>query len=79
MKKRPRQELARLGLEAHSGRILHDTGGDMMGRGAYACPECLSALRLDKRMQRAFRNRAKQICVADVPVLKNNLNRGADD
>ncbi|MDR3553893.1 MAG: YlxR family protein [Syntrophobacteraceae bacterium] len=70
MRKRPKGELARLGLDAHSGRVVEDTRATMPGRGAYACRECLPRLRLDRRMQRAFRNRAKQVCVTDVPILE---------
>ncbi len=70
MRKRPKVELARIGLDVESGRILEDSRGKMKGRGAYACRECLPGLRLDRRMQRAFRNRAREICVLEVPLLK---------
>lgn len=65
MRKRPKAELARLGLDAENGRILEDRRGKMTGRGGYACRECLPGLRLDRRIQRAFRNRAKEICVPE--------------
>ena len=64
MRKRPKTELARLGLESESGHVLLDLDGKMKGRGGYACRECLPGLRLDKRIQRAFRNAVKQLCVA---------------
>lgn len=61
MKKKPKGELIRLGLDRGSGSVLVDASGRMKGRGGYACPECLPRLRLDKRVQRAFRNGAKQL------------------
>ncbi|MGC9194581.1 MAG: DUF448 domain-containing protein [Syntrophobacteraceae bacterium] len=70
MRKRPRVELIRLGLDAENGRVLEDRQAKMKGRGAYACCECLCALRLDRRMQRAFRNRAREVCVLNVPHLE---------
>ena len=71
MRKKPKGELVRLGLEAQTGRVLIDTRGNMEGRGGYACPECLPDLRLNRRIQRAFRNRAKQLCVVqELPLEK---------
>ena len=64
MRKKPKGELVRLGLDPESGHVLTDPGGRMNGRGGYACRQCLPDLRFDKRIQRAFRNRAKQLCVA---------------
>ncbi len=63
MRKKPKGELVRLGLDPESGRVLTDPRGRMKGRGGYACRECLPDLRLHRRIQRAFRNRAKQLCV----------------
>jgi len=63
MSKKPKNELVRLGLDAKSGRVVTDPRGRMEGRGGYACRECVTELRLDKRIQRAFRNRAEQLCV----------------
>jgi len=63
MRKRPKWELVRLGLDSKSGRVLLDPAGRMKGRGGYACRKCVPDLRMDKRMQRAFRNGAKQLCV----------------
>ncbi|MGC8491216.1 MAG: DUF448 domain-containing protein [Syntrophobacteraceae bacterium] len=71
--KRPKAELARLGLDAQSGRIVEDPRAKCTGRGAYACRECLPGLRLDRRLQRAFRNKAKEI---NVPKGPKNENRG---
>jgi predicted RNA-binding protein YlxR (DUF448 family) len=63
MGKKPKKELMRLGLDEQSGRILTDPRGRMTGRGGYACRGCLADLRLDKRVRRAFRHRANQLCV----------------
>jgi predicted RNA-binding protein YlxR (DUF448 family) len=63
MRKRPKVELVRLGLDSQSGRVLLDPRARMKGRGGYACRECVPDLRLDKRIRRAFRNGAKQLCV----------------
>ena len=63
MRKKPKGELVRLGLDPESGRVLMDTKATMKGRGGYACRECLPDLRLNRRIQRAFRNGAKQLCV----------------
>jgi hypothetical protein len=60
--KKPKAELTRLGLDLENGRLLVDAGSRMKGRGGYACLECLPNLRLDKRLQRAFRNRVRQLC-----------------
>ena len=67
MRKRPKGELVRLGLDLESGRILTDARGIMKGRGGYACRECLPNLRFDRRIQRAFRYNAKQLCAAQDP------------
>ncbi len=61
MRKRPKEELIRLGLDSETGRVAQDSKGQMHGRGGYACKECLPNLRLNKRIQRAFRNRAKEL------------------
>ena len=63
MRKKPKGELVRLGLDPESGRVLIDAKGTMEGRGGYACRECLPDLRLNRRIQRAFRNAAKQLFV----------------
>ena len=70
MRKKPKGELVRLVLDADSGHVLADITGRMKGRGGYACPECLPGLRLNKRLQRAFRNGAKQLCVTQDLLLK---------
>ncbi|MCE5335285.1 MAG: YlxR family protein [Desulfobacteraceae bacterium] len=57
-KKRPRAELVRLALAPGTSSVVIDPGGSMTGRGGYACRECLPNLRLNKRVQRAFRNKA---------------------
>ncbi|MFZ0944380.1 MAG: YlxR family protein [Syntrophobacteraceae bacterium] len=63
MRKKPKGELVRLGLDPESGRVLMDIKATMKGRGGYACLECLPDLRLNRRIQRAFRNGAKQLFV----------------
>jgi len=70
MRKKPKGELVRLVLDTVSGRVLADSTGRMKGRGGYACRECLPGLRLNKRLQRAFRNGAKELCVAEDLTIK---------
>ena len=70
MRKKSKGELVRLVLDPESGRVLADITGRMKGRGGYACRECLPYLRLNKLLQRAFRNGAKQLCVAQDLLLK---------
>ena len=65
MRKRPKEELVRLGLDPETGRVAPDVKGRMQGRGGYACRECLPNLRLNKRIQRAFRNRAKELYLGE--------------
>ena len=65
MRKKPKGELIRLALDAGSGRVLADVTGRMEGRGGYVCPECLPDLRLNKRLQRAFRNGVKQLSLTE--------------
>ncbi|MDR3568534.1 MAG: YlxR family protein [Syntrophobacteraceae bacterium] len=69
-RKSPRRNLVRLGLDAQSGQIVVDVRATMKGRGAYVCPECLPDLRADRRMERAFKNRAKEIRVPDISGFK---------
>lgn len=71
MCKKPKSELVRLGMDRESGRIVMDGWAKMEGRGGYACRECLPGLRFDRRVQRAFRNRARGLCVAqELPLEK---------
>ena len=56
----------RLGLDPESGVLSIDGPGKMEGRGGYCCPECITELRLDKRIRRAFRNRVRQLVVRDL-------------
>ncbi|MFZ2448848.1 MAG: YlxR family protein [Syntrophobacteraceae bacterium] len=63
MSKRPGPDMVRLALEAETGRVVPDVGRRMQGRGAYACAECLDNLRLNKRVQRAFRGAARELCL----------------
>ncbi len=57
-KRRPKYELIRLALD-NDGMIIVDTNYKKPGRGAYVCPECKGALKWGKRLQWAFRNKAK--------------------
>ena len=70
MKKKPKRDLVRLGLNPENGFVVIDTGGSMKGRGAYACRKCLPGLRFGKRVLHAFRNMAKQIYMVHDPVHK---------
>jgi predicted RNA-binding protein YlxR (DUF448 family) len=75
MRKKPKGELVRLFLDPESGLVLIDAKATMEGRGGYACRECLPDLRLNRRIQRAFRNGVKQLCVAqDIDIKEINLN-----
>lgn len=59
--KRPRRELIRLVVEPATGCVVRDDRQAMRGRGGYACPECIKGLRLNKRVQRAFRGAAREL------------------
>jgi predicted RNA-binding protein YlxR (DUF448 family) len=61
MSKKPKGELIRLCLDPGSGWVLIDVHARMKGRGGYACRECLPGLRLNRRIQKAFRNGARQL------------------
>jgi predicted RNA-binding protein YlxR (DUF448 family) len=65
MRKKPKVDLIRLCLDSETGRVLADIPGRMKGRGGYACRECLPDLRLNKRIQRAFRNGAGKLCLTE--------------
>ena len=65
MRKKPKGELIRLYLDPVSGRVLPDIPAREKGRGGYACPECLPGLRLNRRIQRAFRNGARQLSLTE--------------
>ena len=56
--KQPKAMLLRLVLQQQW--VTEDLEQIMPGRGAYVCPNsvCLSRLRFDKRLQRAFRGKA---------------------
>ncbi len=63
--KRPKTALLRLALMEQ--QIIEDPKHVLPGRGAYVCQrqDCMRQLQFDKRLQRAFRGKAKQI-VQDV-------------
>ncbi|WP_170180123.1 YlxR family protein [Desulfoglaeba alkanexedens] len=56
--RRPKTALIRLALDS-GGLVTVDPGQRAPGRGAYTCPSCLPELRFDRRIQRAFRQRAQ--------------------
>ncbi len=62
-KRRPKYELIRLALD-RDGMIIVDTDYRKPGRGAYVCPECKDSLKWGKRLQRAFRGKAKGLKIA---------------
>ena len=63
MKKRAKQELVRLALDKATECVVPDPRQRMKGRGGYACPECLGKLRFNRRVQRAFRGVARELCL----------------
>ncbi len=63
--RKPRAELIRLGLDPVKGCVVFDAKGQMPGRGGYVCRQCIDGLRFNKRIQRAFRNRAKGLCLRE--------------
>jgi len=68
-RKSPKHALLRLALRGPN--IAADPGQSMDGRGAYVCPkpDCLHRLRFDKRMQRAFRGKARGLSQKDIQLL----------
>jgi predicted RNA-binding protein YlxR (DUF448 family) len=53
--------LLRVALDSNGDFLVLDQSQRLKGRGAYICPDCLPQFRFTKRVQRAFRNRAKQM------------------
>jgi predicted RNA-binding protein YlxR (DUF448 family) len=53
--------LLRLALAPETGIVVPDPKQTLSGRGAYVCFPCAGRLRFDKRVQRAFRNRASEL------------------
>jgi predicted RNA-binding protein YlxR (DUF448 family) len=58
---KPKQSLLRIALDSEGNSLVLDQSQRMKGRGAYVCPDCLPQFRFTKRVQKAFRNRAKQM------------------
>lgn len=58
--------LVRIAMDPEEKVLLLDHSHRLHGRGAYTCPECLPQLRFSKRLQRAFKNKAKGLA-GDVP------------
>jgi len=48
-----------MGLDPETKCIVPDRDRRLAGRGAYVCPDCLPRLRLTKRVQKAFRDKAE--------------------
>lgn len=65
MGRKSRVELIRLGLDPVKACVVIDAKGQMPGRGGYVCRQCIDGLRFNKRIQRAFRNRAKELCLRE--------------
>jgi len=57
-RKSSKWELRRLALD-RDGFVVIDAKQAMQGRGAYCCEDCLGSLKWDKKLQRAFRGKAK--------------------
>ncbi|NLJ28608.1 MAG: YlxR family protein [Deltaproteobacteria bacterium] len=59
-RKEPKFALLRMALDFEEKKfIVLDRDQCLEGRGAYVCPGCLPRLRFTKRVQKAFRNKAK--------------------
>jgi predicted RNA-binding protein YlxR (DUF448 family) len=61
--KKPKKDLVRLVVDPATGAVVSDAEQSLEGRGAYACRECMPELRLNKRVQRAFRKEVKELRV----------------
>jgi predicted RNA-binding protein YlxR (DUF448 family) len=74
-RKGPKHELLRLALTGPN--IAPDLTQSVEGRGAYVCPksDCLQQLRFDKRMQRAFRGKARGLSQKDIQLLSGDAVR----
>ncbi|NLI83342.1 MAG: DUF448 domain-containing protein [Deltaproteobacteria bacterium] len=57
--KRAKRTLVRIAVDRENQTPFVDSKQRAPGRGVYVCPECLLRLGYDKKMQRAFRHRAK--------------------
>jgi predicted RNA-binding protein YlxR (DUF448 family) len=74
-RKSPKHALLRLALRGPD--IAADPTQSMDGRGAYVCPkpDCLHHLRFDKRMQRAFRGKARGLSQQDIQQWSSDAER----
>ncbi len=63
--KKPRQSLTRLCVDPTDGLVFVDLKGCYSGRGAYACEGCIPHLRMNPRIRKAFRNKAKGLKTQD--------------
>jgi uncharacterized protein len=74
-RKSPKQQLLRLALVGPD--IVPDPRQLAQGRGAYVCPksDCLHHLRFDKRMQRAFRGKARGLAQKYIQQLFADLDQ----
>lgn len=64
--RKPKPSLLRMALDCESACIVMDLRQRLPGRGAYVCPGCLPELKFTKRVQRAFRNRARGLAAQPV-------------
>jgi predicted RNA-binding protein YlxR (DUF448 family) len=60
--RKPKRALVRLVIDVPDRIITPDRGQCGDGRGAYVCPDCLPLLRFNRRVEKAFRNKAKGFC-----------------
>ena len=51
--------LLRMALDPETRCIVLDRGRCLPGRGAHVCPECLPRLQLNKKVRKAFRDKAE--------------------
>jgi uncharacterized protein len=58
-KKNAKSALLRIALSPLEKTLVLDRQQRMEGRGAYSCQDCLPRLSYSKRIQKAFRNKAK--------------------
>lgn len=69
-KKESKRKLLRLALDGNR-MIVMDPRQVRPGRGAYVCSHCLPKLNWDKRLQRAFRQRAKGLGLERTQSIQN--------
>lgn len=63
--KKPKRELMRLALDPDH-LVVFDPSQKMTGRGAYVCHGCIHNLKWNKKLEKAFRGRAKALGISNV-------------